>query len=202
MTGLRGARRAAGALAVVAVACLVAGFVWFVQVASRRQDAAPGHVDGIVALTGGPGRIERALRLLAEGKADRLLVTGIGGGTDLQTLGRLAGVDTAPLAARITLGRYAESTRGNGVEAAAWAARNNIRSLIVVTAGYHMPRALAELRQALLGVELFALPAEAGSPEHRPSLKLAAEEYAKYLFTVSGLAAWLPRREASAAPTG
>ena len=74
----------------------------------------PPHTDGIVALTGGAGRVELALHLLADGQADRLLLSGIGGGTDLATLGRLAGIDTAPLADRITLGRYAASTRGNG----------------------------------------------------------------------------------------
>jgi uncharacterized SAM-binding protein YcdF (DUF218 family) len=117
-------------------------------------------------------------------------------------------VDTAPLASRITLGRYAASTRGNGVETAAWADRNNIASLIVVTAGFHMPRALAELRADLPGVRLYPLPVlpppktdDDDSPVDRgPGLKLEAEEYAKYLFTVSGLSSLLPRREPGPQP--
>jgi uncharacterized SAM-binding protein YcdF (DUF218 family) len=175
------------------------GFVWFLHLTTRAGGPPPPHADGIVALTGGPGRVELALHLLAAGHADKLLVTGIGGGTDLGTLGRLAGIDTAPLASRITLGRYAASTRGNGVEAAAWAARTGISSLIVVTAGYHMPRALAELRSALPGVRLYPLPvrpaAGGGTADHRPGLRLEAEEFTKYVFTLSGLSAWLPRRE-------
>ncbi len=63
--------------------------------------------------------MELALHLLLTGRGDRLLLSGIGGGSDLVTLGRLAGIDTAPLADRITVGRYAASTRGNGVETAA-----------------------------------------------------------------------------------
>ena len=142
----------------------------------------PPHTDGIVALTGGAGRVELALRLLASGQAEKLLVSGIGGGTDLATLGRLAGIDTAPLADRITLGRYAASTRGNGVETAAWAEQNRIRSLIVVTASYHMPRALTELHQALPDVRLFPLPVRpaSGSAERMPGWRLEAEEYTKY----------------------
>ena len=125
------------------------------HVTSRACRAPPPHTDGIVALTGGAGRVELALHLLADGQADKLLLSGIGGGSDLATLGRLAGIDTARFADRITLGRYAASTRGNGVETAAWAEQNRIRTLIVVTAAYHMPRALAELRQALPDVRLY-----------------------------------------------
>lgn len=174
-----------------------AGFAWFVQAVRQLPDPPP-HTDGLVALTGGAGRVELALRLLAAGKADHLLVSGIGGGTDLSTLGRLAGIDTAPLAPRITLGRYAVSTRGNGVETAAWAEQYRVHSLIVVTAAYHMPRALTELRQALPGVALYPLPVGsadgAAAVEKGVSLRLEAEEYTKYLLTVAGLSAWFPHR--------
>jgi uncharacterized SAM-binding protein YcdF (DUF218 family) len=104
---------------------------------------------------------------------------------------------------RITLGRYAASTRGNGVETAAWAEQNSIRTLILVTAAYHMPRALAELRQALPDVHLYPMPVYPGGAEKGPGLRLEAEEYTKYLLTASGLAAWFPAREpvsASATP--
>jgi uncharacterized SAM-binding protein YcdF (DUF218 family) len=192
-----------------AAACWLGGFVWFMHF-TRRPAEPPPHTDGIVALTGGAGRVELALHLLASGQADRLLLSGIGGGTDLPTLGRRAGIDTTPLADRVTLGRYAASTRGNGVETAAWAEQNRISSLIVVTAAYHMPRALAELHQALPDRQLFPWPvlppsAEAGSGEHGPGLRVEAEEYTKYLITASGLSAWFPHREpvlASGTPAG
>jgi hypothetical protein len=182
------------------IACWLAGFAWFVHITAERAEPPP-HADGIIALTGGAGRMELALRLLAEGRADRLLLSGIGGHTELSTLGRLAGIDTAPLAGRIALGRYAESTRGNGAEAAAWAQQNGIGSAIVVTAAYHMPRALAEMRRALPGVRLFALavaPVAGDGTDRRPGLRLQAEEFAKYVFTVSGLSSLLPRREGGA----
>jgi uncharacterized SAM-binding protein YcdF (DUF218 family) len=186
---------------VACVACWLGGFLWFMSVTRRTAEPPPAHTDGIVALTGGAGRVELALHLLASGQADRLLLSGIGGGTDLATLGRLAGIDTAQFADRITLGRYAASTRGNGVETAAWAQQNRIASLIVVTAAYHMPRALAELHQALPEVRLFPLPVfpaagHTGTAEHGPGLRLEAEEYTKYLLTASGLSAWFPQREA------
>jgi uncharacterized SAM-binding protein YcdF (DUF218 family) len=192
----------AGAI-VTGVLCWTAGFVWFLDVTSRTSAPPPPHVDGVVALTGGAGRVELALRLLALGEADKLLVTGIGGNTDLSALGRLAGMDLLPLASRITLGRYAASTRGNAVETAAWAAQNDIRSIVVVTSPYHMPRALVELRQSLPGVRLFPLPvqpflqgeAESATVEHGPGLRLQVEEYTKLLLAVTGLSSWFPHRD-------
>ncbi|HVY17217.1 MAG TPA: YdcF family protein [Rhodopila sp.] len=189
-------------LAIAAVAA-AGGFAWFAHMTAQPAPPLPAYVDGIVALTGGPGRVEAALHLLAQGRAHRLLITGIGGGTDLAVLGHVAGMDLAPLASRITLGRYAASTRGNGVETAAWARENKILTLAVVTAGYHMPRALLELRSALPGVRLYPLPVqptEQGLAVWGPRLKLDLEEYAKYLFTLSGLSVWLPRRESGQVP--
>jgi len=191
-----------GALAVVG---WCAGFVWFQAQAQRLPPPPPPHVDGIVALTGGAGRVQLALHALADGGADKLLVTGIGGNADRAALAHLAGMNLAPLADRITLGRYAASTRGNAVETAAWATQNGIRSLVVVTSALHMPRALAELRDALPEVALYPLPVEsvmADDAEARGlvlSLRARAEEYTKYLLVVSGLSPWFPHHDATGA---
>jgi uncharacterized SAM-binding protein YcdF (DUF218 family) len=191
------------ALAALAILGWTLGFLWFVQVAIRRTaPPPPPHADGLVALTGGAGRVELALRLLAAGQADKLLLSGIGGGTDLATLSRMAGVDTSKLESRITIGRYAGSTRGNAVETAAWAVQNRIGSLIVVTAAFHMPRALAELHRALPDVALFpvpVLPPANDDADRGPSLRLEMGEFAKYVLAATGLSAWLPHREAPGA---
>jgi uncharacterized SAM-binding protein YcdF (DUF218 family) len=198
-------RRLLAGVVVTLILCWAGGFVWFLHLTTQSSVPPPPHVDGVVALTGGGGRVELALRLLATGEADKLLVSGIGGNTDLADLGRLAGMDLAPLAGRITLGRYAASTQGNAVETAAWAAQNRVRSIVVVTANYHMPRALTELRQALPEVELFPLPVQAPrrggaedvAVERGPSLRLKAEEYTKFLLAIARLSPWFPHREAS-----
>jgi uncharacterized SAM-binding protein YcdF (DUF218 family) len=193
-------------LAAAGLLCWGIGFVWFLHITAEPPDPPPPHVDGIVALTGGAGRVETALHLLVSGQGERLLISGIGAGADLATLARLARVDVSALAPSITLGRFAASTNGNAVETAAWAAQNRIRSLVVVTAAWHMPRAMAELHHALPGVRLFAAPveplAEADrlAAEHGPSLRLQAEEYTKYLLVVAGLSPWFPHREAALYP--
>jgi uncharacterized SAM-binding protein YcdF (DUF218 family) len=172
------------------------GFAWFVHRMGMPGQASP-HADGIVAFTGGPDRVETALRLLAEGRADRLLLSGIGGGAELAELAHRAGVDPRPLATRVTIDRTATTTRGNAADTAAWARANDIHSLLVVTAAYHMPRATTELARALPEVTLYPQPVVTPERPDRSAvpLRLVAEEYLKFLATTAGLSAVLPMRE-------
>jgi uncharacterized SAM-binding protein YcdF (DUF218 family) len=195
--------KALGLGLLVALLVWVIGFAWFVQIAGRAGQVPP-HSDGIVAFTGGADRVETALRLLAEQRGDKLLLSGIGGGAELAELAPRAGVDPLPLASRVTLGRSATTTRGNAQETAAWARANEIHSLLVVTAAYHMPRALAELSRALPDVALYPLPVLPAERTGYPAvpLRLIAEEYVKYLATQVGLTAVIPPREAPAQRVG
>jgi uncharacterized SAM-binding protein YcdF (DUF218 family) len=188
----------AGWAALVLLLGWVAGFAWFVLVA-QWSPPVPPHAEGIVALTGGADRVETAMRLLATGRADWLLVSGIGPGTDLAGLARRAGVDAAALVPRVELGRQATSTRGNAIETAAWVRAKDIHALIVVTAWYHMPRALTELARAVPGVVLYPAPvAPVGSQQAGLAMaRLLVEEYTKYLASRLDLTALLPERPSS-----
>lgn len=147
------------------------------------------EADGIVALTGGADRVETALHLLESGAAPLLLISGVGRGADLAEL--LRGVRlSAGQAERVTLGRAATTTRGNAEETAAWAQSHGIRRLLVVTAGYHMPRALIEIGRALPRVQLFAVPVRPPALRGRmeaATVRMLANEYDKYLAVRFGL---------------
>jgi uncharacterized SAM-binding protein YcdF (DUF218 family) len=111
-----------------------------------------------------------------------------------------------PIAARVTLGRDAITTRGNADETAAWARANAIRSLIVVTAAYHMPRALIEIARAAPDLTLYPVPVtpealrEPGLGVGVMRLRLMAEEYVKFLVASVDLTALLPARRAHTEP--
>lgn len=170
-----------------------AGFAWFNAVA-RRDAAPPSAADGIVVLTGGADRIDTGLRLLADGLAPRLLVSGVARGADLASLSRRVPLDPEQ-AGRVVLGRTAQTTIGNAAETAAWAREHGIRQLIVVTAGYHMPRALLELQHALPEVALHPAPVQPPAlREASPAttVRMLATEYDKLLAVRFGLTR-LPR---------
>ncbi len=195
-----------GWLAVAALAAcllLAGGFAQFLAAtrAGGPDGAAgpPPRADAIVALTGGAERVATALRLLADGRGRLLLVSGVGGEAGFTALARQAGADPA-LRSRVTLGRAAASTRGNALETAAWARAHGMGSLLVVTAWYHMPRALAELARALPEIRLYPVPVRPPALGDAATVRLLAGEYAKWLAAEAGLSA-LASRGADAVAT-
>lgn len=172
----------AGALLLLGAAWSV-GFAAFLGLAQLVEEPPP-RADGIVVLTGGADRVAAGLRLLGEGRAPALLISGVPQGSDLGAVARGDGLDTQGLADRVAIGHQAQTTQGNAAETATWARQRDARSLIVVTAGYHMPRALLELGRVLPGVALH--PAPVRSPVLRAAanpgaLRLLAGEFDKWI---------------------
>lgn len=170
------------------------GFLWFLDAAAAAPGEPARPTEGIAVLTGGGERVQTGLRLLAEGRAGRLLVSGAHPDVTLGDLARVAGLPARDLAGRVTLGRAARTTRGNAAEIAAWARAEGVRSIRVVTAGYHMPRALLELRRALPEAELLAWPVmpaplrDAAAAGRARTWSLLAGEYLKLIAAMFGLA--------------
>lgn len=178
-------------LAVLLAGAWLIGFLVFMAVIWAAEPPNPiPHADGIVALTGGEDRVSAGLALLSEQAAPALLISGAGRGT---YLGDFTADDTAAAtkyAGEITLGHAALSTRGNAEETAAWANAHHMKSLLIVTADYHMPRAILELRRYLPGVTLVAVPVRPPAMSHLlglPTLRLLALEYTKFLIVRAGI---------------
>ena len=181
--------RPLGLLLVVLALAWCGGFAWFAYAATRPAPRIP-DADGIVVLTGGSGRIEAGLDLLEQDRARLLLISGVSEHLELDQVVRATGRDVpAGLADRVALGHTATSTIGNALETASWARANGLHSLIVVTAGYHMRRALAEIGTALPDATLYPDPVQPPALS-RPdlwTLRLLASEYSKWLAVELGL---------------
>lgn len=181
------------------------GFLAFVnglpRAANDRDPSAPvlaATYDAIIVLTGGSGRLEAGLTLLAAGRANKMLVSGVYHGVDVATLLKLSQTAPRDLDCCIVLGYTADNTTGNAVESAAWIATEGYRSLLLVTANYHLPRSLIEFRSAMPDIEIAAWPVHPPKVEidawwHRPgTAKLLAGEYTKFL--AAKLRIWLRNR--------
>ena len=178
-------------LALVLLLALVwgAGLLAF---AGRVSDSTPApdppSSDGIVALTGASSlRIEAAVELLEQGLAQRLLISGVNPDATRAQVRQATSTAGRAFDCCVDLGFQAENTLGNAHETAAWARYHHYRTLIVVTADYHMPRALLELRAALPGLRLRPYPVATqtldvrrwwATPETARRMTL---EYCKYL---------------------
>ena len=144
--------------------CLAGGlasawsFTSFLDRIAAVEKPVDGHAEGAVALTGGADRISDAVDLLAQGRADRLLITGVNPATTPGEIVKRTPAARGLIDCCIALGYDAANTVGNAAETERWVRANHIRSLIVVTSNYHMPRALAEMASVLPGVELKPYP--------------------------------------------
>jgi len=138
----------------LAAVLFAGGFYWFVQQMPVVEVSPSRNADGIVVLTGGALRISDALELLSSGHGRRLLISGVNRTTRSYEIARLVPEHQRWFACCVDLGHAATNTIGNAVETRRWVEDRGFKSLIVVTANYHMPRAMAEVGHELPGVAL------------------------------------------------
>ncbi|MDE0944194.1 MAG: YdcF family protein, partial [Alphaproteobacteria bacterium] len=187
--GMRMARLAISVGATLALLWL-GGFLLFASQLPTRVVTHPVVSDAIVVLTGGRGRLQAGLKLLASGGGARLLISGVNAGISAKQLRTSTVEATRLFTCCVDLGYQAHDTRGNAVETAQWMQRRGYDSLHLVTASYHMPRSLLLFQAAMPTINVHANPV---LPEHVKltewwlfpgTLRLLAMEYSKYLVSL------------------
>ena len=127
------------------------GFCGFMLSLGRPLDAR--KTDAVVVLTGGPRGIDRAVELLRQGATRHVLVSGVAAQVRPRELAAEYRIEGEPMRCCIELGREAVDTKSNAEETAAWVRRHHYKTVRLVTADWHMPRARLELAH-LLGSEV------------------------------------------------
>jgi len=171
-----------------------AAILLLVMLIIERRDPAAA-ADGIAVLTGGVSRIDEAMKLLANGKAKRVLITGVNRTTTKEELKKLASQGGQYFACCVDIDKEARNTIDNATETAEWVALHQYGSVIVVTSNYHMPRALAELGRVMPGVSLVPYPVVDNNVHvarwwtYPGTTRLLLSEYLKYLPALGRLGA-------------
>ena len=153
----------------------VLGYAGFVVLLPRP--AGEERTDGIVVLTGGPGRIERGLALMARGRAARMLVSGVDRTVRRVELAARYPRQAALFDCCVDLGRESVDTRSNADETSDWLKRSKFATVRLVTTNWHMPRARFELDRQTGG----AVTILADAVPSNPSFRALFTEYNKYL---------------------
>ena len=177
----------------------LAGFVWY---AGEITKATPGpdspldetRADAVVVLTGAQDRLGVGFELLAQGHAQRMFISGVYRGVDVQQILRTLRRSPREAENAIVLGYGADDTVGNARETAEWMTKENLSSLILVTSNFHMPRALLEFHAAM--PDVIIMPHATASPSFKieawwrwpGTLHLIASEWTKYVAARIGIA--------------
>lgn len=180
--------RALALLVIVALIWAVGLLAFGARVERSTPAEDPPVSDAVVALTGASTlRLEAAVKLLENGKGRRLLVSGVNKLATRKDIKSVTKAQKPIYDCCVDLDYTAADTAGNAEQIADWAKSKGYRSLIVVTADYHMPRAMLEIRAALPGVKLTAYPVatETLDASHwwgdSVQARRMAIEYCKYL---------------------
>lgn len=130
------------------VICLVPAF-WVIAYFYEIH-AAKGPVentaDAIVVFSGDWGRISAGADLLKKGFAPRLLIVGQDNDAEVVAVSK-----AQPLLSTccITVKPRSKTTLEDAISTSGWVQETGVKSLILVTSDYHIPRAVLELRRAL-----------------------------------------------------
>ena len=175
---------------ILAVASLLAGLQHFVLTLPEQPRGTLQFTDGIVVMTGGQQRLDDGLRLLGDGKAEKMLISGVGEGVNRAVLVQeleLNDSEAELLFCCVELDFTAGNTRGNATAARTWATAHAMDSLRLVTASYHMPRVLVVFAREMPELDLYQWPVTpedlnlSGWWRDPAMLRLLTREYAKYL---------------------
>ena len=165
---------------------LISGFFYFLKIIKHDNFIIGQNIDGIAVLTGGKGRIDLGLNLLAEGMYNKLIISGV----DKKVSKSSILPNSFQEDDRIYVDRESESTFDNAKIIADWAKKNKLYSINVITSYYHIPRSMLLLNKFSHNIKYFAFPVKREEKKHTNFLEnmpftfFLMEEYIKYLLSL------------------
>jgi len=178
-------------LFVFMAALWLGGLYWFTR---EIIDVLPPNAkpaDAIVVLTGGSNRLQAGFDLLEKGMGKKLFISGVYHGVEVkELLENWKKEDKSNLDCCVVLGFEADDTIGNAKETITWMNKENYHSIFLVTANYHLRRAMLDFETLSPDLEITPWPVvpeklDMGDWWRDPAYRsLILREYSKYLVTL------------------
>lgn len=190
---------------------IAAGLIWLTgfsvfthHISNTKPIQTASKTDAIIVLTGGQDRIHTGLELLSQGQANKLFISGVNNTLSLSDLMKIwkkdetarneeekisakSGHIYSHLECCTYLGREATNTHENAAETSSWIKTQDkaIKSITLVTAHYHMPRASLEFkdRMPMLPINHHPVFPTKTKPYTIDFWSMAFVEYHKTIFT-------------------
>jgi len=163
------------------------------------KEHSPKRASNIVILTGGSNRIRDGLKIIKNLESSaiintKLLISGTGKGFTISNVKKLLPKNKSLnlfLKCCIELDKKSKNTHSNAIETLKWAKKNNIKTFILITSNYHMPRAALEFKAQMPNFEIITHPI---TPKKHDisnwmhsfeTFSLIFIEYSKFLIAIS-----------------
>lgn len=157
----------------------LAGFLVFVDNLPKEKNTPVLNnvsFDGIIAYTGGQYRLGTTALIIKDGFKGPVLVTGAYPDVDIKNIFNKLGLEPEQMN-QINVDYSAISTAGNVQQTINWAKSNNLRTVLIITSYYHLPRTELLLSKQEDSVEFIYYPVFSNNA----SFKLLFAEYVKFL---------------------
>ena len=120
----------------------------------------------VVILTGGSNRIRDGLKIInnfdnSAIMSIKLLISGTGEGFTTSNVRKLLPKKQYIelfIKCCVKLDNKSQNTYSNAIETFKWAKKNNIRTFILITSNYHMPRAILEFKEKMPDFKIISHP--------------------------------------------
>ncbi len=133
----------------------IIGFIVFCLYALSFKYSEALSTNAIVVLTGGMDRIKTGIDLMPDHPNAKLLISGVNKEVKPENILRQIPPE---LQLKTTLGYQATDTQGNALEVNDFITKNNIKSILLVTSFYHMPRSIFEITMQNETVDIYPYP--------------------------------------------
>ena len=128
-------------------------FFYFIPAINKTYEF-PKKVQGIAVLTGGKGRIEKALSIFNNYPESKLIISGVHKKVSLDNIISKSSYNKSS----IFIDKASESTLQNAIEIVRWANENSLEHVLIITSYYHMPRSMLLLNYFGKDINFYPIP--------------------------------------------